>query len=138
MLWRGVSEDFSESLFPNSLIVILMFYNLSLENLNNTYIHICTPLEEMPSLQRGRWDIMASVLRVARSPKSRTHIMYGANLSFRQLERYMGLLLDKGLLRVSEEINSKAKQLYVITDLGLSFLETYRRLAVVDRGKPRS
>jgi predicted transcriptional regulator len=138
MLWRGFSEDFSESLFPNSLIVVIMFYNLSLENLNNTYIHICTPLEETSSLQRGRWDIMASVLRVARSPKSRTHIMYGANLSFRQLERYMGLLLDKGLLRVSEEINSKAKQLYVITDLGMSFLDTYRRLAVVDRGKPRS
>ena len=64
--------------------------------------------------------------------------MYGANLSFRQLERYMALLLDKGLLRVSEEINTKAKQLYVITDLGLSFLETYRHLVAVDQGTPRS
>jgi len=114
LLLSGFSEDSFESLFRTSLIVVLMFYNLSLENLNNTYIHICTTLGETPSLQRGRWDIMASVLRVARSPKSRTHIMYGANLSFRQLERYMELLLDKGLLRA------------------------YRRLAVVDRGKPRS
>jgi predicted transcriptional regulator len=90
------------------------------------------------SLQRGRWDIMASVLRVAKSPKSRTHIMYGANLSFRQLKRYMELLLDKDLLCVSEETNSKAKNLYVITDHGLSFLENYRRLADVGRGKKPS
>ena len=138
MLWSGVSEASFESLFLNSLIAVIMFYNLNLENLNNTYIHICKPLGETPSLQRGRWDIMASVLRVARSPKSRTHIMYGANLSFRQLERYMELLLDKGLLRVSEETNSKAKHLYVITDLGHSFLETYRRLAAVDSGKTRA
>jgi predicted transcriptional regulator len=89
-------------------------------------------------LQRGRWDIMASVLRVAKSPKSRTHIMYGANLSFRQLQRYMELLLDKGLLCVSEETNSKAKHLYVITENGLSFLENYRRLADAGRGKKPS
>jgi predicted transcriptional regulator len=89
-------------------------------------------------MQRGRWDIMASVLRVARSPKSRTHVMYGANLSFRQLERYMELLLDKGLLSVSEETNSKAKHLYMITDLGRSFLETYRTLTDVTVGNKRS
>jgi len=64
--------------------------------------------------------------------------MYGANLSFRQLKRYMGLLLDKGLLCVSEETNSKAKNLYVITDIGLSFLENYRRLADVGREKKPS
>lgn len=81
---------------------------------------------------------MASVLRVAKSPKSRTHIMYGANLSFRQLNRYMELLLDKGLLRVSEETNSKAKNLYIITDNGLSFLENYRRLADVGREQESS
>ena len=83
------------------------------------------------SLQRGRWDIMASVLRVAESPKSKTHIMYGANLSFRQLKRYMELLLEKGLLCVSEETNIKAKSMYVTTDHGHSFLENYRKLVDV-------
>ena len=81
---------------------------------------------------------MASVLSVAKSPKARTHIMYGANLSFRQLKRYMELLLEKGLLRVSENTNSKAKNLYVITDIGLSFLESYHRLADVGKGKEPS
>lgn len=89
-------------------------------------------------MQRSQWDIMASVLRVARSPESKTHIMYGANLSFRQLERYLEFLLDGGLLRVSEERHSKAAKLFVITDRGLSFLEAYRRLEEVVRGKKRS
>lgn len=89
-------------------------------------------------LQRSQWDIMASVLRVAKSPESKTHIMYGANLSFRQLERYLKFLVDRGLLRVSEERRSKVTKLFVTTDSGVSFLETYRRLQEIVREKKRS
>jgi predicted transcriptional regulator len=81
---------------------------------------------------------MAGILRVAKSSESKTHIMYGANLSFRQLERYLELLLDRGLLRVSEERRSKATKLFVTTDKGLSFLEAYRRLEEIVREKKRS
>ena len=89
-------------------------------------------------LQRSQWDIMASVLRVAKSPESKTHIMYGANLSFRQLERYLEFLVDRGLLRVIEERRSKVMKLFVTTDSGVSFLETYRRLQEIVREKKRS
>lgn len=89
-------------------------------------------------VHRSQWDIMASVLRVAKSPESKTHIMYGANLSFRQLERYLKFLLDGGLLRVSEEKHSKATKLFVTTDRGVSFLEAYRRLEEIVKGKKRS
>lgn len=78
---------------------------------------------------------MARVLRVAKSPESKTHIMYRANLSYRQLGRYMALLLDRELLKVSEERHSKASELFVTTDKGASFLETYRRLKEIVRGK---
>lgn len=71
---------------------------------------------------------MAEVLRVAKSPECKTHIMYGANLSFRQLDRYLELLFDRGLLRALEESHSKAKKLFVTTEKGVSFLEAYRRL----------
>ena len=81
---------------------------------------------------------MASVLQVARSPESKTHIMYGANLSFRQLERYLKFLLDRGLLRVSEERHTKATKLFVTTDSGVSFLEAYHRLEEIIRGKKSS
>ncbi len=81
---------------------------------------------------------MARVLSVAKSPESKTHIMYGANLSFRQLESYLELLTDRGLLRVSEEKQSKATKLFVTTRKGLSFLEAYQRLEETIREKKRS
>jgi len=89
-------------------------------------------------LQRSQWDIMANILRLAKSPESKTHIMYGANLSFRQLERYLKLLVDGGFLSVSEERRSKVTKLFVTTDNGVSFLEAYRRLEEIVKGKKRS
>jgi len=89
-------------------------------------------------LQRSQWDIMANVLRLAKSPESKTHIMYGANLSFRQLERYLEFLVDRGLLRVSEERHSKATKLFVTTDSGVSFLKAYHRLEEIVREKKPS
>lgn len=90
-------------------------------------------------LIRSRWDIMAKVLDVAKSPLPKTRIMYGANLSFRQLEKYLEFLLDVGLLTVSEERQSKVKKLFVTTEKGLSFLEAYRTLGeIVGEKKKRS
>ncbi len=80
---------------------------------------------------------MASVLRLADSPMSKTRIMYGANLSFRQLKRYLGFLLDSGFLGVREERHSKVTQLFFTTDSGFSFLEAYRRLEEIVNGKKR-
>jgi len=89
-------------------------------------------------LQRSQWDIMANVLRLAKSPESKTHIMYGANLSFRQLEKYLKLLIDSGFLSVTKEKHSKATKLFVTTDDGVSFLEAYHKLEEIVRGKRRS
>ena len=88
-------------------------------------------------LQRSQWDIMASILQLAKSPDSKTHIMYGANLSYKQLEKYLKLLLDGGFLRVIEERRSRMMKLFVITDDGVSFLETYRVLKEIVKGKKR-
>ena len=80
---------------------------------------------------------MANILRLAKSPESKTHIMYGANLSYRQLETYLKLLLDGGFLRVTQERRSKATKLFVTTDDGVSFLEAYHRLKEIVKGKKR-
>jgi len=80
---------------------------------------------------------MASILQLAKSPESKTHIMYGANLSFRQLERYLKLLVNGGFLRVTEEKRSKATKLFVITNSGVSFLKAYRKLEEIVKGKRR-
>ncbi|UCE29610.1 MAG: hypothetical protein JSV85_02510 [Candidatus Bathyarchaeota archaeon] len=88
-------------------------------------------------MQRSQWDIMASVLRLAENPISKTRIMYGANLSFRQLERYLEFLLDTGFLGVREERQSKVTQLFFTTDSGFSFLEAYRKLEEIVKGEKR-
>ena len=89
-------------------------------------------------LQRSQWDIMANILRLAKSPESKTHIMYGANLSFRQLERYLKLLVDGGFLRVTEERRSKVMKLFVTTGNGVTFLEAYHKLEEIVTGKKHS
>ncbi len=86
-------------------------------------------------LQRSRWDIMATVLETAKNPESKTHVMYRANLSFRQLERYLELLLEKGFLKASEGTHSRASRLFVTTDRGHSFLAAYHRLEEIVSGK---
>jgi predicted transcriptional regulator len=79
---------------------------------------------------------MARILRVATSGDSKTHIMYKANLSHRQLDRYLDLLLEKGLLRVvAVERHSKAAKVFGTTDKGVLFLEAYRALKAIVRGK---
>jgi predicted transcriptional regulator len=82
-------------------------------------------------LQRGRWDIMARVLRIAQSPASKTHIMYGANLSYSQLERYLDFLLEKELLQRTEDASSRVKILYLTTATGCSFLNAYQKLKII-------
>lgn len=84
-------------------------------------------------MERSRWDIMASILRAARHADSKTHIMYKANLSYRQLEKYLEFLLDRGLLRVLEVSHSKVVNLYLTTDKGVCFLKAYRRLKDIVR-----
>ena len=88
------------------------------------------------AVQRSHWDIMASILRVVENADSKTHIMYKANLSYRQLERYLDLLLDKGLLKVvAVEHHSRPAELFAATDRGLSFLNAYHVLKEVLRKK---
>ena len=77
---------------------------------------------------------MASILQIVESSDSKTHIMYKANLSYRQLERYLALLLDKGLVKVvAVEHHSKPVELFAATDKGFSFLEAYCGLKAIVR-----
>jgi len=71
---------------------------------------------------RGRLEIIRDVLQVAEGSgdngSKKTHIMYGANLSYKLLTRYLGEVLDAGLVCVEGAC-------YSITDKGREFLETY-------------
>jgi len=73
-------------------------------------------------------DIVASVLKEAVGGTKKTHIMYKCNLSFKQLQVYMDLLIDRGLLKVVEEGGSNDKGVFETTAKGEAFLHAYRNL----------
>jgi len=88
--------------------------------------------EKLSLLHRSRIDIIANVLRAALGGAKKTHIMYKCNLSFRQLQVYLDLLIDRGLLRkVSESGSSKEAKLFETTKKGRAFLDAYRNLRVL-------
>jgi predicted transcriptional regulator len=72
---------------------------------------------------RGRLEIIRDVLLVTldagKVGSKKTHIMYGANLSYKLLMRYLGVALQSGL--VCDEDSC-----FVITEKGKEFLEFYK------------
>jgi predicted transcriptional regulator len=80
------------------------------------------------SSHRGKLDIIAHILTSAVGGVRKTTIMYRCNLSFRQLEAYLGLLLSKELLQVLTRRESSASHYFETTERGLRFLKAYRNL----------
>lgn len=79
---------------------------------------------------RNRLDIIADILGVAGSGAKKTRIMYVANLSYGLLEKYLGVTVGLGFLRVDGNG-------YAVTEKGEAFLEKYsafsRRSSVVEK-----
>jgi predicted transcriptional regulator len=77
---------------------------------------------------RTRVEILASILHVADRGTLKTHIMYKANLSHRQLEKYLTFLQNEGLLAefVDEESGTS---MYKVTERGIEFLKEYTQLS---------
>jgi predicted transcriptional regulator len=87
-------------------------------------------LENQPQISsnRTRLEILASILNVSQHSPLKTHIMYKANLSHMQLEKYLRFLIAKGLL---EELSDPERggRFYQITEKGTEFLRDYARLS---------
>jgi len=66
--------------------------------------------------RRGSLEIAVEILKVALEGATKTQIMYGANLSYSSLRRYLELLEGIGLLENKGRV-------YRTTDKGLRFLE---------------
>jgi len=69
------------------------------------------------------------ILRTAVEGKIKTHIMYKAKLSYAQLNEYIQLLLNKGLL---ENVTIRQKRIdrkvYKTTHRGLEFIENFENV----------
>jgi len=76
---------------------------------------------------RTRIEILASILNVSHNRALKTHIMYKANLSHRQLEKYLGFLLQQGMVVKVTGENYDATT-YQVTEKGINYLKDYERL----------
>ena len=71
---------------------------------------------------RSRLEIIRDILLVLGEDGSKkTHIMYGANLSYKLLLRYLEHILDAGLVEYDGD------SYYTITEKGKKFLKLYQK-----------
>ena len=83
-------------------------------------------------IRRGRLDIIAEILFFCGQPKTKTGIMYNANLNYSQLKMHMDSLTDQGLL--VKDINK-----FCTTEKGREFLHLFVRLnGLVEDFNPQS
>ncbi|MGD6808757.1 MAG: winged helix-turn-helix domain-containing protein [Candidatus Bathyarchaeia archaeon] len=82
------------------------------------------------STRRGRLEISAEILIFCEQPKTKTSIMYNANLNYAQLKRHMSVLTTQKLL-------AKKTNRYFTTERGHEFLDLFSRLnSLVDSINP--
>jgi predicted transcriptional regulator len=79
---------------------------------------LCLSFKDRKTLNKNRCslDIVREVLSIALVKVCKTRVMYGANLSFLQLEKYLRMLLENGLLSFDGESG------YLTTASGKEFL----------------
>lgn len=76
-------------------------------------------LRKKENKNRHRLEIVRDMLSVASVKAKKTRIMYRANLSFRQMEKYLKSLLESGLVECDDD------SFYVTTGKGKEFLQMY-------------
>ncbi|HDH06803.1 MAG TPA: DUF4364 family protein [Thermoproteales archaeon] len=78
--------------------------------------------------RRSKLRILADILKVVESENGAriTQILYGANLSYERLTKYLKELKEKGLL-VEREENGVTR--YYLTHKGMEFLREFRRIS---------
>jgi predicted transcriptional regulator len=74
-------------------------------------------------VKRDRIEIMAEILGLCSEPRTKTHVMYGTNLSWKMLQYYLSELQSLELLEVHEESTR-----YVATNRGREFVEKWKEL----------
>lgn len=71
--------------------------------------------------RRSNIEIIADMLRVGENGAGKTEIMYTANMSFTQIQRYLRYLVDQGFVSRVEMDHTVAA--YQVTDSGMKLLK---------------
>ena len=78
-------------------------------------------------MRRNNLDICADILTVAQPGARKTQIVYKANLNFIIVKKYLGNLIEIGLIE-------KFDKFYYTTKKGLDFIENYNEFSLVAGG----
>jgi len=76
--------------------------------------------------RRSNIEIIAEMLKVGESGAGKTKIMYNANLSYTQIQKYLGFLVSQGFIDKMEMGNPSVT--YQVTGNGLKLLESIDNL----------
>ena len=71
--------------------------------------------------RRSDVEIMADMLKVGENGAGKTEIMYSANMSYRQIQKYLGFLVASGFIDKMKMGNPSVT--YQVTDNGLKLLQ---------------
>jgi predicted transcriptional regulator len=77
--------------------------------------------------RRTKADIFFDILRIVQQDQGKTkttRILYGANLSYARLKKYLDYLIQNGFL---EKVEKEAIY-FVITEKGLQFIQEFRKV----------
>ena len=72
--------------------------------------------------RRSDIEIIADMMEVGENGAGKTRIMYGANMSYRQIQKYLGFLIAQGFIDKIEMGNPSVT--YQVTDSGLKLLNS--------------
>ncbi len=71
--------------------------------------------------RRSEIEIIADMLKVGENGAGKTEIMYSANMSYRQIQRYLGFLVANSFIDKMKMGNPSVT--YQVTDSGLKLLQ---------------
>ena len=75
--------------------------------------------------RRGRVEIMMDILDETLGGVNKTSIVYRTNLNFNMAERYLPLLLNRGLI---VKLDGERGDVYKITERGREVLKNYKQI----------
>ena len=73
--------------------------------------------------RRSHEQILADVLKLCKTPKSKTHVLHNSNTNFKLLQSYLYQLQTAQLLEILPE-----KAMYATTKKGAKYLKTWKQL----------
>ena len=78
------------------------------------------------SRRRSNIEIIAEMLKVGENGAGKTRIMYNANMSYKQIQKYLGFLMGEGFIDKMEVGNPSVT--YKVTDRGLKLLNSINNI----------